>query len=61
MITTERINKPTPSGGAYSEIWYFDSDDNVVDRKEAVTFIVRECDKDGTLIRSTRGFINNGR
>lgn len=60
MITTKRINKPTPAGGAYSEIWYFDSNENVVDKENAVTFIVRECAEDGTLIRSTRGFINNG-
>lgn len=56
----ERVNKPTPSGGDYAEIWYFDSNDNVVSREEAVTFIVRECTKDGILIRSTRGFINVG-
>lgn len=54
----KRIDGPTPAGGAYSEIWYFDSNDNVVDEKEATTFIIRECAKDGTLIKTTRGYTN---
>mgnify|MGYP007013893314 CR=1 FL=1 len=56
----KRIDGLTPAGGDYSEIWYFDDNGNVVNKSEATTFIVRECMKDGTLISSTRGFINNG-
>ncbi|WP_371366283.1 hypothetical protein SRRS_07110 [Sporomusa rhizae] len=45
---------PTPSGGVSSEIYYFDSDMNPVDKKLASFAVIRELDKDGNLIQETR-------
>ena len=51
----KRIDEPTPNGGDYSELYWFDSEDNVVDaEEEAVRGIIRECKADGTLISTTR-------
>lgn len=51
----ERVDDPTPSGGDYSEIFYFDKAGNAVDADHAVSCIIRECKKDGALIQETRG------
>lgn len=51
----ERIDGTTPAGGDYSEVYYFDDNENAVDKSKATHVIVRECMKDGTLIRTTRG------
>lgn len=46
-----RIDEPTPNGGDYSELYWFDSEGNVVDtEEEAATGVIRECKADGTLI-----------
>ena len=50
----KRIDEPTPNGGDYSEIYYLDFANNAVDEKDADHCIIRECKKDGTLIRETR-------
>jgi len=61
IITSERRDSPTPNGGDYSEIFYFDDDGNSVDKKVATQAIIRECKKDGTLVYETFGFINKPR
>jgi hypothetical protein len=49
-MISERSEQPTPNGGDYSEIFYFDDDGNNVDKEVATKAIVRECKKDGTVI-----------
>ena len=56
-MTYKRVNKKTPNGGDYSEIYYLDDEHNVVDAKIATKCIIRECKKDGTLIRETWGIL----
>lgn len=48
----------TPSGGDYSEIYYFDSNLNNVDEKIASKCTIRECKSDGTLVKEIFGFCN---
>ena len=57
MATHERIDGPTPNGGVYSEIYYFDSNGNPVDEEKAARCVIRECDKNGNLIHETWGTI----
>ena len=57
MATHERHNGATPNGGVYSELWYFNKDGNVVDEKEAVRCVIRECDKEGNTIAETWGML----
>jgi hypothetical protein len=59
IITSERRDHPTPSGGDYSEIFYFDDDGNSVDKTIATKAIIREYKKDGTLTNETFADINN--
>lgn len=55
----ERINGPTPAGGAYAELYMFDKNGTIVESKDnAVTIVIRECDRDGNLILETWGGIN---
>lgn len=49
----ERINEKTPNGGDYSEMYYLDKNGDPVDKKKAVRGILRECKKDGTLVKET--------
>lgn len=55
MAVSERIDGPTPSGGAYAEIYYFDADGNPADADKAVRCVIRECDAGGNLIHETWG------
>ena len=48
----------TPAGGDYSEIYYFDSNFNIVDEENASKCIIRECKSDGILVKETFGFCN---
>ena len=57
MVKCERINEPTPNGGAYSEIHYLDADGNSVEVSEAVHCVIRECLEDGSLICETWGTV----
>lgn len=52
-----RTDEPTPSGGDYSEIYYFDSDGNPADEKEASRCVIRECKKNGDLINEIWGTV----
>lgn len=45
-----KINEPTPHGGAYSEIYFFDKDGRNVDEQNAIRSVIRECDKNGNLV-----------
>lgn len=54
-MTHKRIDGPTPNGGDYSEIFYFDKAGNAVDADHAARCIIRERKKDGTLICETYG------
>lgn len=55
MKYIERDNNPTPHGGAYSEIHYFDENGKYVEPEKAKRCIIRECDKDGNTIFETHG------
>ena len=57
MATHERINEPTPNGGAYSEIHYFDDTGESVDEAIATKCVIRECAADGTLVKETWGLM----
>ena len=59
IITSERKDGPTPNGGDYSEIFYFDDDGNSVDKSAATKVIIRECKNDGTLVKEIFATINN--
>ena len=59
MATYRKVEGRTPSGGAYSEIFYFDKDGNVVDETKAVRFVIRECTENGELIAETWGYTEN--
>ncbi|MCL2152490.1 MAG: hypothetical protein FWH57_05950 [Oscillospiraceae bacterium] len=49
-MNSERRDKPTPNGGDYSEIFYFDDSGNSVDEAVATKAIIKECKEDGTVI-----------
>jgi hypothetical protein len=55
----ERINEPTPNGGAYSEIYYFNDRGESVDEAVATRCVIRECAADGALICETWGNCSN--
>jgi hypothetical protein len=57
MTSYERINERTPSGGAYSEIFYFDEDGELADKSQAVRCVIRECAENGDLINEIFGAI----
>ena len=54
-----RINEKTPSGGAYSEMHFFDGKGNLVDEKDAVRCSIRECAENGDLINEIWGTVGN--
>lgn len=51
----KKINKMTPSGGDYSEIYYMDDNGKIVDDSVATKCIIRECKSDGTLVKESIG------
>ena len=57
MANHIRKKGKTPAGGDYSEIYFFDDEENIVDESVATRCIIRECLKDGTLVQETFGFI----
>ena len=60
MAKYKRINEPTPNGGAYSEIYYFDDAGLPADQETATKCVIRECAEDGTLICECWGLCNAG-
>lgn len=59
MATHKRINGKTPSGGAYSEIYFFDDNGNSVDESEATRCVIRECAENGDLLNEIWGSFKN--
>lgn len=59
MAKYERINEPTPNGGAYSEIHYFNDVGESVDEAVATKCVIRECTANGALICETWGTCND--
>lgn len=59
MAKYEKIPGETPNGGAYSEIYYFDAEGNIVDETKAVRCVIRECTENGELIAETWGTVGN--
>ena len=57
MISYEKHVGPTPNGGDYSEIFYFDDDGNPADKAQATHCVIRECLSDGTLVGELQGFV----
>lgn len=50
----ERVNEPTPNGGAYSEAVYLDNKWQPVEQMgDASIIVVSEYTKDGKLIKET--------
>jgi len=49
-MKSERRDRPTPSGGDYSEVFYFDDNGNNVDKTVATKAVIKECREDGTVI-----------
>lgn len=56
-MLSERVNEKTPNGGDYSEIFYLNDEQDVVEQKDATKCVIRECLNDGTLIQETWGTI----
>lgn len=54
----QRIEGKTPSGGDYSEVYYFDDNNNSIDEKQATKCVIRECKKDGELVNEIWGRCN---
>ncbi len=53
-----KVEGPTPNGGIYSEIYYFDEFDNTLENEEnAVSAIAREIDKNGKVIKETKFYL----
>lgn len=42
-----------------SEIIYFDENDNIVEKENAVRAVIRELDSNGNLVREVFGVIDN--
>ena len=59
MTSYERINERTPSGGAYSEIYYFDKDGKPAGKSQAVRCVIRECAENGDLINEICGALSS--
>lgn len=55
----KRIDGPTPGGGVYSEIYYFDADGNTAEEDAAGKCVIRECGMDGEIISETWGICNS--
>lgn len=57
MTVFKRIDEPTPSGGAYSEIYYFDAEGKPADESQAVRCVIRECAENGDLLNEIWGTV----
>lgn len=50
----ERVDGPTPNGGVYSQIYYYDADGNRVENPEdAEKVFICEFDSDDNMIHET--------
>ena len=55
--TQTRIDKPTPSGGAYSIAFWVDGDGNPTPKRSAVKLEIVEYAKDDRVLRRTYGTV----
>ena len=60
MVTSIKSNEPTPNGGDWSEIIFFDDEGNLADESTATRCVIRECLNDGTPVFETWGICNEG-
>ena len=51
----DRIDEPTPNGGAYSIAYYFNDQGEMVDKTLATKIIIKEFSADDKLIYTTHG------
>jgi len=59
MASYMRYDESTPSGADYSEIYYFDDANHIVDESLASKCVIRECKNDGTLVMETWGVVEH--
>ena len=57
ILDYERINEPTPSGGDYSEIYYFNDEMEPTDEAIATRCVIREFRRDGELLNEIWGTV----
>jgi len=55
----ERIDAPTPNGGAYSIAIFTDNEGNEVDKTKATRIMIQEFSANDELIETTHGVIGN--
>lgn len=53
MAEAERVEGPTPAGGAYSILYYMDDRGDRSDKKDAVLVEIVEYDESGNVIYRT--------
>ena len=56
----EKIDGPTPAGGVYMEIYYFNDKRILVDKEIASKYIIKEFSADKKLIKTTYGNYDPG-
>ncbi len=52
------IYEPTPCGGAYSKVFYCDSNGEPTSPEKSCQIIIHEYSEDGDLLRETIAFTN---
>ena len=58
MVNPERVNKKTPNGGDYSELWYLNKDGIAAKSiSEAASVKIIEFTKNGEIVGTTYGTI----
>ena len=55
----KRIDGPTPNGGTYAEIVFYDKDQHRCKESEAYMILINEYNKKGNLLHSTYAFANS--
>lgn len=56
-MESNKVNEPTPNGGDYSEIVFFNDNGDIVEEENATRCVIRECKNDGSLIAETWGTV----
>lgn len=55
-MATQRIDGKTPSGGEYAIVVFYDDDLKETDKENATKILVKECDKDGNVLKEMHLF-----
>lgn len=58
MAKPVRIYGATPNGGAYSEAFYLDDNQNLVEPEKATRIMINECAEDGSILSTTYASAN---